>query len=173
MLEHILPRLNRRFGVSPQDPGSAFRPLDPELRLEPILCFKHKRRVAKHNTVKFQWHTLQLLPEPELSTPGAAVKVLEALDGNLSVRHQGRRVPAQEALPSRAFFRDCHERSAPIPVYSSAANGLGERWEATTHVLDSKAEEEKVQGSTTDGSGKEAKPKAPLPRPTFLLKERW
>ena len=41
VLEQFLPRFNQRFGVPPQYPEPAFRPLDPELRLEPILCFKH------------------------------------------------------------------------------------------------------------------------------------
>ena len=95
VLEQFLPRFNQRFGVPPQYPEPAFRPLDPELRLEPILCFKHKRRVARDNTVRFQLYTLQLLPGRErLSYAGAAVEVLEGLDGRLSVRHEGRIVPA-------------------------------------------------------------------------------
>ena len=58
VLEQFLPRYNRRFQVSPKYLEPAFRPLDPELRLEQVLCFKHRRRVAKDNTVKFQLHTL-------------------------------------------------------------------------------------------------------------------
>ena len=65
VLEQFLPRFNRRFQVPPQHPEPAFRPLDPELCLEQILCFKHRRKVAKDNTVRFQLHTLQLLPGPE------------------------------------------------------------------------------------------------------------
>ena len=42
------------------------------------------------NTVKFQLHTLQLLPEPERpSYAGTVVEVLEGLDGRLRVRHEG------------------------------------------------------------------------------------
>ena len=65
VLEQFLPRFNRRFRVPPQYPESAFRPLDPELCLEQIQCFKHRRKVAKDNTVGFQLHTLQLLPGRE------------------------------------------------------------------------------------------------------------
>ena len=73
VLEQFLPRFNRRFGVPPQHPEPAFRPLDPELFLEQILCFKHRRKVARDNTVRFQLHTLQLLPGPERpSYAGAA-----------------------------------------------------------------------------------------------------
>ena len=83
-LEQLLSRFNRRFRVPPQHPEPAFRPLDPEL------CFKHNRRVARDNTVRFQLHTLQLLPGPERpSYAGAAVEVLEGLDRRLSVRHEG------------------------------------------------------------------------------------
>ena len=58
VLEQFLPRCNRRFQVSPKYLEPAFRPLDPELRLEQVLCFKHRRRVARDNTVRFQLHTL-------------------------------------------------------------------------------------------------------------------
>ena len=175
VLEQFLPRFNQRFGVPPQYPEPAFRPLDPELRLEPILCFKHKRRVARDNTVRFQLHTLQLLPRPERpSYAGAAVEVLESLDGRLSVRHEGRIVLAQEAPPSPVFLRDRHERSAPVPVPSSGANGLGERWTAALEPLDSRAEDERDQGDNTDSAATAGKPKGASPRkPTFLQRERW
>ena len=62
VLKQFLPRYNRRFRVPPQSPESAFRPVGPELRLEQILCFKHRRRVARDNTVKFHRRTLQLVP---------------------------------------------------------------------------------------------------------------
>ena len=64
VLEQFLPRYNRRFRVPPQCSESAYRPLDSDLCLEQVLCFKHRRKVAKDNTVRFQLHTLQLLPEP-------------------------------------------------------------------------------------------------------------
>ena len=86
VLEQFLPRFNRRFRVPPQHPDPAFRLLDPDLCLEQVLCFKHRRRVAKDNTVRFQLRTLQLLPGRERpSYGGAAVEVLEGLDGRLSV----------------------------------------------------------------------------------------
>lgn len=174
VLEHFLQRFNRRFGVPPQNSDSAYRPLDPELRLEQILCFKHKRRVARDNTVRFQLHTLQLLPGLErLSYAGATVEVLEALDGRLSIRHEGRMVAAQEAPPSPAFVRDRRERS-PVPVFPSGANGLGERWAAALQTLDPNVEEVKAQGAIPDGSATDGKPKAVSPRkPTFLQRERW
>ena len=173
VLRQFLPRFNRRFGVPPPYPEPAFRTLDPELCLEQVLCFKHKRRVARDNTVRFQLNTLQLLPGPERpSYAGAAVEVLESLDARLSVRHEGRIVPVQEAPPSPVFLRNGHGRS--VPVAPSGVNGLGERWTAALEPLRSRAEEEKVQGAITDSADTAGKPKAASPRkPMFLQRERW
>ena len=175
VLEQFLSRFNRRFGVPPQHSEPAFRPLDPKLCLEPVLCFRHHRKVARDNTVRFQLHTLQLLPGPERpSYAGAVVEVLEGLDGRLSVRHEGRILAAQEAPPSPVFLRNGHHRSAPVPVPASGANGLGERWMADLRPLDSRVENEKDQGDNTGSAASAGKPKATSPRkPTFLERERW
>ena len=175
VLKQFLPRFDRRFGVPTQCPEPAFRPLDPELCLEQVLCFKHPRRVARDNTVRFQLHTLQLLPGPERhSYAGAVVEVLEGLDGRLSVRHEGGILASQEAPPSPVFLRNGHGRSAPVPVAPSGANGLGERWTAALQPLDSRVAEEKDQGNNTDSAAAAGKPKAASPRkPTFLQRERW
>ena len=150
VLERFLPRFNQRFGVPPQHAESAFGSLNPELFLEQVLCFKHRRRVARDNTVRFQLHTLQLLPGTEHpSYAGAAVEILEGLAGRLSVRHEGRIVPAQEAPPSPVFLRNGHSLSATVPVAPSGANGLGERWTAALKPLDSRAEDEQDQGAIT------------------------
>ena len=86
VLQQFLPRFNRRFGVPAQCPEPAFRPLEPGLRLGHILCFKHRRRVARDNTVKYYKHTLQLLPSQQRrSYAGAVMVVLEGLDGRLSL----------------------------------------------------------------------------------------
>ena len=175
VLEQFLPRFNQRFGVPPQDAEPVFGPLNLELFLEQILCFKHRRRVARDNTVRFQLHTLQLLPGTEHpSYAGAAVEILEGLDGRLSVRHEGRIVPAQEAPPSPLFLRNGHRLSATVPVAPSGINGLGERWTAALKPLDSRAEDEQDQGAITGSAATAGKPKAASARkPTFLQRERW
>ena len=139
------------------------------------MCFKHSRRVARDNTVRFQLLTLQLLPGPERpSYAGAALEVLEGLDGRLSVRHERCILASQEAPPSPVFLRNGHQRSAPVPVPTSGAHGLGERWAATLEPLDTRAAEEKDQGAITGRGATAGKPKATSPRrPTFLQKERW
>ena len=175
VLEQFLPRFNRRFRVPPQHPEPAFRPLVPELCLEQVLCFKRRRRVARDNTVRFQLHTLQLLPGPERpSYAGAAVEVLERLDGRLSVRHEGRILASQEVPPSPVFLRNGHGHSESVPVSPSGAHGLGERWTAALEPLDPRVENEKDQGDNTDSAAAAGKPKATSPRkPTFLQRERW
>ena len=173
VLEQFLLRFNQRFPVPPQHPEPAFRPLDPELCLEQVLCFKHRRKVARDNTVRFQLHTIQLLPGAEHpSYAGAAVEVLEGLDGRLSVRHEGRILPAQEAPPSTVFLRNGHQNSATVPVAPSGANGLGERWTAALQPLDSGAEDEEDQAAITDSAVPAGKPKAASP-PATLERKRW
>lgn len=87
--------------------GSAYRPLPPGLELAEVLCFKHLRKVARDNTVKYNWQTLQLLPGGDrLSYAGIVVEVRERLDGRLSVVYQGRDIPTQEAPPRRSVLRD-------------------------------------------------------------------
>ena len=84
VLQQFLPRFNRRFGVPARCPEPAFRPLQRDLPVEQVLCFKHRRRVARDNTVKYYRHTLQLLPSQQRrSYAGAVVMVLEGLDGRL------------------------------------------------------------------------------------------
>ena len=175
VLEQFLPRFNRRFQVPPQYPDPAFRPFDPELCLEQILCFKHRRRVAKDNTVRFQLHTLQLLPGLERpSYAGAAVEVLEGLDGRLSVRHEGRILAAQEAPPSPVLLRNGHGRSAPVPIPTSGDHGLGERWIETLEPPHSRSEDGNDPSMMIDDVATASKPAATSARkPTFLQKERW
>ncbi len=164
VLERFLPRYNRRFRVPSRCSESAYRPMGSDLSLEQILCFKHRRKVARDNTVKFQLHTLQFLPEPERpSYAGAVVEVLEGLDGRLRVRHEGRIINAQEAPPSPVFLRNSHVHSAGVPVPPSGANGLGGHWTAILEPLDSRAEDE---------GGQVTSPKVRLPprRPQSSLR---
>lgn len=100
VLWEFLPRFNRRFGVAPAEPDSAYRPVDPNLDLDGILCWKHRRKVARDNTVKYRWHTLQLLPTSgRPSYAGVYVEVQERLDGSLVVCYQDRVIPSREAPP--------------------------------------------------------------------------
>lgn len=169
VLEQFLPRYNRRFRVPTQCPESAYRPLGSELSLEQVLCFKHRRKVAKDNTVKFQLHTLQLLPEPERpSYAGAVVDVLEGLDGRLRVRHEGRIINAQEAPPSPVFLRN-GQGDSPTPLVSPTGPGwLNQLWAATLKPLDSGAADEDRAGLTDGAAGDPTPATVPPRKPTFL-----
>ena len=93
--------------------------------------------MARDNTVKYRWRTLQLLPGRERrSYAGAVVDVLEDLDGQLDVRYRGEIIASQEA-PSRpgilrSFNGSSSHKSGPRPNL----NGLGRRWEAVLAALD-------------------------------------
>lgn len=83
VLRDFLPRFNRRFGVPAAQSGQVCRPLNPELHLEGILCFKERRRVGRDNTVQYRQRTLQLFPDADkVSYAGAQVEIQERLDGS-------------------------------------------------------------------------------------------
>ncbi|MGB2983161.1 MAG: ISNCY family transposase [Candidatus Bipolaricaulia bacterium] len=63
LLEEYLPKYNEQFGVPAIDEGSAYRPLPPEMELADVLCFKHRRKVARDNTVKYQLEPYQELAD--------------------------------------------------------------------------------------------------------------
>ena len=128
----FLTRFNKRFGVPPAQSTNAYRSPDPDLNLAGILCFKHSRKVARDNTVKYNWHTLQLLPSSERSTyVGAHVVVQERLDGKLVVCYQNQIVPTQEAPPRPGVLRTLNATRGlgSVTVENLAAgmdtNGIG------------------------------------------------
>ena len=116
VLEQFIPRFNAQSGVRPELPDAAYRPVDPALNLTGILCFKHPRKVARDNTVKYNWRTLQLLPgEDRPSYAGAKVEVLELPGGSLRIQHQGKIIPSREAPGSPGALRATSGALAPTP----------------------------------------------------------
>ncbi len=175
MLQGFLPRCNARFSVPPQCPEAAYHPLASDVCLDRILCFKHRRKVARDNTVKFQLHTLQLLPEPQCpSYAGAAVEVLEGLDGRLSLQHQGRTIPVQEAPPNPVFMRTGNESSPHLARHRSGPGHPDGSWATTLSQLDTNCAEETAPDPIADRGTAAGKVAAIAPRkPTFLQKARW
>ena len=135
LLKEFLDRFNARFGVPAQHLEAAYRPLGPGVCLDTALCFRHSRRVARDNTVKYRWRTLQLLPGTERrSYAGAAVDVLEGLDGQLAVRYQGEVIASQEAPPRPGILRSFNGSSSHRPSAHGGLNGLSRRpWQHSTH----------------------------------------
>ena len=112
---------------------------DADLCLDRSLCFKHSRRVARDNTVKYRWHTLQLLPGIERpSYAGAKVEVQEAPDGQLAVQHEGRIIPTQEAPPRPSVLRSFNGASSHTPTPHQGISGAG------SHLRDRLASPEAV-----------------------------
>jgi transposase len=146
-LPDFLDRYNQRFRVPPAQPGSAYRALPAELDPETVFCFKYHRVVAADNTVSFEHHCLQLLPDPERASYARAnVEVQERLDGSLAVYYQGRSV-ASKAAPMGAVVlraRKGSRKATPEPkqLQGSAEGGSaaqGPNREAQLPVLPSPA----------------------------------
>ena len=126
VLERFLPRFNARFRVPAAEPEVAYRLLDPALDLASILSFRHPRSVARDNTVKYRWRTLQLLPGPErTSYAGTRVEVVERPGGDLSVQYQGETIPSREAPPRAGVLRAARSELARNPDHERIASGLG------------------------------------------------
>ena len=62
VLKEFLLRFNEKFGVPAEQPKIAYRPLESSATLAHILSYKHRRKVARDNTVQYKNRTLQLLP---------------------------------------------------------------------------------------------------------------
>ena len=91
-----------------------------------IFCFKNTRKVARDNTVKYQWRTLQLLPSTERpSYAGVQVEVLEHTDGRLQIRYQGEIIPCRQAPPRPGVLRASHGAMAPTPELNRIVKRLG------------------------------------------------
>ena len=106
ILNNFLPRFNEKFGVQAELSILAYRRLlKQSVSLDQILCFKHRRKVSRDNTVKYNRRTLQLLPDGTRPTyAGVQVEVQEDLDGRHLVQCQRQTIPSQERLRHvRAF----------------------------------------------------------------------
>ena len=106
LLARFLERFNHQFAVAPAQPQTAYRPLDPEIDLEMVLCFRHFRRVGRDNTVRYRWQVIQLLPSEERpSYAGSRVEVVEHTDGRLQVAYADGIVPSQLVPPRPGLMR--------------------------------------------------------------------
>ena len=106
VLRDYLPRFNARFSVAAEQPELAYRPVPTQLSLTETICLKDTRKVARDNTVKYQWRVLQLLPGADRpSYAGLRVDVLERADGELLIRYQGEAIDYHEGpQPSSALW---------------------------------------------------------------------
>ena len=176
VLEDFLPRFNGRFKVPARESEVAYRAVDEGVCLKKILCFKYRRRVARDNTVRYRWRTLQLLPGTgRPSYAGAAVDVLEGLDDSLAVQHEGRDIPSQEAPPRPSVLRSFTRRTTHSPIVHQPTNGLDSKWAAKLATLDANhVAEQPVTTSGHNGKGRVHRAVGPRRRkPTPLQTARW
>ena len=118
VLKEFLPRFNARFAVAAEQPETA------ELSLTETICLKDTRKVARDNTVKYQWRVLRLLPEAERpSDAGIRVDILERADGELMIRYQGEAVDFQEGPPPSSALWGADTGCSPDPDLQEAADG--------------------------------------------------
>ena len=166
-LADFLPRFNQRFRVQAQRSETAYRVLDAQMCLDTTFCLKYRRRVARDNTVKYRWRTLQLLPGTDRpSYAGAVVDVLEGLDGQLAVQREGQIITTQEAPQRPNILRNFTRKTAHTPTPHLDSNGLGRRWADKLAQLDVEV--------SRDGAGRVRKAVTPSRRkPTPLQTARW
>ena len=165
VLEKFLPRFNARFAVAAEQPASAYRLVPDELSLTETICLRDTRKVARDNTVKYQWRVLQLLPGSERpSYAGLRVDVLERADGELLIRYHGEAVDYQEGPPpSSALWgaaSSCSPGAEPQEVAGGPANGhFNEAQRKLLAALETADEEEAdVKGVAAKGEGGKGKP---------------
>ena len=126
VLRDFLPRYNTQFAVPAELTEPAYRPWHFQRLLDQIICLKHTRKVARDNTVKYQWRTLQLLPGTDRpSYAGVQVEVLEHTDVRLQVRHEGEIIPSRPAPPRPGALRASHGALAPTPEIGRIVKRLG------------------------------------------------
>jgi len=91
--EEFIPKWNRRFGRSPREEGSCYRPLPAGLRLDDMLCLKYRRRVYPDNTISHKGQRYQILPDRyRANYSKARVELWKHLNGKTSVVYRGRRL---------------------------------------------------------------------------------
>ena len=121
---HRLPRFDEQFGVPAAQSEVAYRKPPSAAAVEQALCFRFHRKVARDNTVRHRWRTLQLLPGMErTSYAGVQVEVLERPDGRLLVEYQGHLIEAQEAPPRPEFLRVLGNRTTPDGRVNGSSHG--------------------------------------------------
>ena len=125
VLQEFLPKINARFALAAEHPEMAYRPVPAELSLTETICIKDTRKVARDNTVKYQWRVLQSLPEAERpSYAGLRVNVLERADGELMVRYQREAVDYQEGPPPSSALWSAANACSLGPEQQEGADGV-------------------------------------------------
>ena len=129
VLHRFLPRFNEKFGVPAEHSSVAYRSMESSVSLDQILCFKHRRKVARDNTVKYNWRTLCscCLVRSGLATPERSWRSMRAWTVSSSCSTGDARSPHRRRRRALEF-------SVPPMVLSNMAPALSvgsTAWAAT------------------------------------------
>ena len=92
VLRRFLPRHNRRFVVSAQEPETAWVEWPKDRSQDELFCFKYRRAVLNDNTVRIGQHVIDIPPSTNRrnSYAHARVEVQERFNGTFAVFLDGR-----------------------------------------------------------------------------------
>ena len=173
VLQGFLPRFNTRFAVPPPMPEAAYRPLALDVCLDRIPASstagrspgQHREVPVAYPAVAARAGTSQLC--------WRCGEVLEGLDGNLSLQHQGRIIPSQRGRrPIRYSCEPATDHIRPLPAAVPVLTirpGLGRRPSPNSaHTVP----KEPLMTRLPTAGAKPARRHSPR-KPTFLQKARW
>ncbi len=177
VLQEFLPRFNARFSVTAEQPETAYRRVPDDLSLTETVSIQHTRKVARDNTVHYQWRVLQLLPGAERpSYAGLQVEVLERADGELMIKYQGETVEFQEGdPPASALWGEGTGRSSTPEKSGAADDQTGSHLDETQQKLLADLESSVEKRTKTKAAASKGKPlRHQLHRtPTATQQARW
>ena len=107
VLRRFLPRHNRRFVVSAQQPETAWVEWPKGLNRDELFCFKYRRVVLNDSTVRIGQHVIDIPPPAKgrISYAHVRVEVQERFDGSLAVYLDGRCIATQVLAETTRPYR--------------------------------------------------------------------
>jgi len=123
LLRRFLPRHNRRFVVSAQEPETAWVEWPRDRRLDELFCFKYRRVVLNDNTVRIGTNVIDIPASANrrLSYAHARVEVQERFNGTFAVYLDGNCIAKKVQAEPGATYRTRNKWTSlsdesPIPM---------------------------------------------------------
>jgi transposase len=115
-LPGFIARHNARFAVPAADPVPAWRPVPSDVRLDRVLVFKYRCKVARDHTIRLAGQTLQLPPgRGGRGYAGRLAEVHVRLDGSIAA-FDGSRELAVRLAPADPVQLRAQQRLRPDPA---------------------------------------------------------
>ena len=108
VLQEFLPRFNARFAVTAEQPETAYRSVPADLDLTETISILHIRKVARDNTVKYQWRVLQLLPGEERPSYDVVIGEYVSPTVSSSLKYKARAIARTCFNPDHSRLRLLH-----------------------------------------------------------------